>query len=94
MKTWKEMKQEMLTNPEVQAEYDALQPEFELVKALLEARKESNLTQQQLSDITGVDRADISKIENGNSNPTIKLLQRLAQGMNMDLKIQFVPKRM
>ena len=50
------------------------------------------MTQQQLADCTGINQADISKLENGTRNPSIKLLKRLAEGMDMVLKIEFVPK--
>ena len=43
-------------------------------------------------ELTGIDQADISKIENGNANPSIKTLTRIASAMNMNLKIEFVPK--
>ena len=39
-----------------------------------------------------VNLADISKLENGTRNPSINLLKRLAEGMGMTLKIEFVPK--
>lgn len=90
--TWDSMKSEMLHNPQVKAEYDALQPEYEVVRAVLNARKENHLTQQQLADRTGIDRSDISKLERGNSNPSLKLLPRLAEGMDMTLKLESVPK--
>ena len=45
-----------------------------------------------LSEATGIAQSDISKIENGSGNPTLKLLQRLAEGLNMSLKVEFVPK--
>ena len=50
------------------------------------------MTQKQLSEATGIAQSDISKIENGSANPTLKLLQRLAEGLNMRLKVEFVPK--
>lgn len=87
-----EMKSEILKNPEVLAEYEAMKPEYDVVKVVLDARKKSNLTQQQLADKTGINRADISKLENGSTNPTLALLQRLADGMGMTLKLEFVPK--
>jgi len=89
---WSDIKKELLSNPEVMAEYENLQPEYEVLKALLSARKSRNLTQQELAERTGVNRSDISKLENGNSNPTIAILQRLADGMDMKLKLEFVPK--
>lgn len=87
-----EMKAKILENPEAKAEYERLKPQYNLVRSVLEARKKTNLTQQQLADITGINRADISKLENGNANPTLALLQRLADGMGMSLKLEFVPK--
>ena len=52
-----------------------------------------NLTQKQLAERTGINQGDISKLENGTRNPTINLLKRLADGMGMALKIEFVPKQ-
>lgn len=46
----------------------------------------------QLSERTRIHQADISKLENGTRNPSLNLLKRLADGMGMVLKIEFVPK--
>ena len=59
---------------------------------VLKARKYRNLTQQELADIMGTDRARISKIESGNANPTVAQLTKIANAMDMVLKIDFVPK--
>lgn len=56
-----------------------------------DARKASGLTQKDLADRTGIAQADISKLENGNANPSLRTLQRLADGMGMKLKLEFVP---
>ncbi len=88
-----EMKEETFkNNPKVKEEYEKLKPEYDVIRVVLEARKQAKLTQQQLADKTGINRSDISKLENGNTNPTIALLQRLADGMDMTLKLEFVPK--
>ena len=84
--------EEQLKYPEVKKEYDALAPEFTIIQALIDARRIAGMTQKQLSERTGITQSDISKLENGNSNPSIKTLKKLANGMNMDLKIEFVPK--
>lgn len=80
------------TDAEFRKEYEALASEYELAKMLIACRNADNLTQKQLSELTGIDQADISKIENGNANPSIKTLTRIASAMNMNLKIEFVPK--
>ena len=45
-----------------------------------------------MAERTGIAQSDISKLENGNSNPTLGMLKRLADGMGMTVKLQFVPK--
>lgn len=87
-----ELMKEMLKDENVKREYDALEPEFQIIRAMLDARIEEELTQQQLADRTGIDRADISKLENGNANPSLRMLKRIAEGLNKKLKIEFVPK--
>ena len=83
--------QEELNDEEFRKEYDALQPERAVVQAIIEARKYSGLTQKELSERTGIAQGDISKLEKGNANPSIRTLQRLAAGMGMILKVEFVP---
>ncbi len=85
--------EEHMKNPEFKKEYEALETEFNIIQAIIDARKANNLTQKQLAERTGIDQADISKLETGNSNPTLQLLERLAEGMNMVLKLEFVPKQ-
>ena len=82
---------EQLKDPVFKAEWDALQPERAIVQAMIDARKQTGLTQKQLADKTGIAQSDISKFENGGGNPSIKTLQRLAAGMGMVLHIEFRP---
>ena len=79
-----------LTVHELKAEYNSIEPEFAVVQALIDVRKKKGITQQQLAHLSGIAQGDISKIENGNANPSIKTLQRLAAAMDKKLKIEFV----
>lgn len=72
--------------------YDEIQPEMNVIRAMIEARTSQNLTQKQLAEKTGIAQTEISRLENGTRNPSIKLLQRLAEGMGMVLDVQFRPK--
>ena len=92
MKTLKEYKSEQMNNPEFAKEYADIQPEMDVIRAMVDARISRNMTQKQLAERTGINQADISKLENGTRNPSIKLLKRLAEGMDMVLKIEFIPK--
>ena len=82
-----------MKDPEFLKEYEAIQPEMDIIRAIVDARIANNLTQKQLAERTGINQADISKLENGTRNPTINLLKRLAEGMDMILKIEFIPKQ-
>ena len=82
---------EQLQDEEFRKEYEALQPERAVIQAIIDARQNSGLTQKELSERTGIAQGDISKLENGNANPSIRTLQRLAEGMGMMLKIEFLP---
>jgi len=64
----------------------------EIVQALIEARHASGMTQKELSKITGIAQGDISKLEKGNANPSLRTLIRLAEGMGMQLKVEFGPE--
>lgn len=81
---------EQLKDPEIKAEYDSLEPEFAIIQAMIDERKLKGLTQKELSARTGIAQGDISKLENGSANPSIKTLKRLAAAMDMSLKIEFI----
>lgn len=87
MDRYEELKQELLQNPEVKKEYDSLEFEYSLIRAMYETRKEQHLTQKDLSERTGITQADISRIENGTRNPSLAMLKRLAAGLGMQLKL-------
>lgn len=91
MKSYKEFKEQVLMDPLVKAEYDALQPEFDIIQAMIDARIDQKLTQKELSIRTGITQADISRIENGTRNPSLSMVKRLAKGLGMQLKLELVP---
>lgn len=67
-----------------------LTPKEELAATVAEIRSEKGLSQRDLSKLTGIQQADICKLENANSNPSFTTLVRLAEGMGKKLKIEFV----
>jgi len=91
MTKYRDYLKEQLKDPEFRTEYEALEPEFAIIMAINKARRSTGLTQTQLADKTGIDQSDISRIENGEANPSLQTLKRLASGMNMRLKIEFQP---
>lgn len=91
-KNFRDTLKEEMKNPEFKKEWDNLEVEFQIIKAMIDGRNEKHLTQKELSDITGIAQGDISKIENGNANPSIKTLDRLAYALGKKLKVTFESK--
>ncbi|MBQ6554653.1 MAG: helix-turn-helix transcriptional regulator [Firmicutes bacterium] len=86
------LNQQLSDDLEFKKEFEALIPEYEFIKALIDSRKAKNLTQKELAEKTGINQADISKIERGNANPSLKTIRRIADAMDMYVKIELIPK--
>ena len=82
---------EQLKDPEFKEAYDALEAEDKIIRAMIEAEIQSGLTLEELSERTGIDRSEIDAFENGEADPTIGTLKRLAAGMGMRLRLEFQP---
>ncbi len=90
-KNFRETLSAQMKDPEFRTEWEALEPERQIIRAIIEGREANDLTQKQLSEATGIAQADISRLENGTGNPSIRTLKRLAAGLGMQLKLEFVP---
>ncbi len=91
MSSYKNYKEKALQDPNVKAEYDALQPEYDIIQAMIDARNAQHITQKELAAKTGITQADISRIENGTRNPSLAMVKRIAEGLGMQLKLEFIP---
>lgn len=87
---YQEYKKKVLAEkPEVKAEYDRLGPQYEAIRAAVASRKEAGLTQKQLAEKMGTAQANISRFENGNANPSLDFLQKMAACMGKKLHVSF-----
>ena len=68
-----------------------IEPERQIAPAVVAYRHTTGMTVEQLSEATGIPRADIIRLEEGIADPTLSTLKRLAAGMGMALKLEFVP---
>lgn len=84
--TWKK---QIFKDPAIKAEYDKLQPEFALIRAVIEARMKKGLTQNELAKKIGTKQSVISRLEIGKANPSFSFLTRLAEALNSRLEIRF-----
>ncbi len=92
-KNFRETLDVQLENPKFKKEWDKLEPEFQVIQAMLQGRKENHLTQKQLAERTGITQADISRLENGEANPSLSTLKRLAEGLGMRLRLEFIQEK-
>lgn len=90
MDDFKKFLTSQLENPEFKKEWDKLEPEYQIMSAMIKARNETGITQQQLSKLTGINQSNLSRIENGNGNPSLSTLQRIATAFGKKLSISFV----
>lgn len=88
MRKWDEAKAELLKNPDVRTEYEALRPHYEIISQIIKVRSEQGLTQEELAEKTGIQRSNISRLESGNYNPSLEFLSRVARGLGMELHVE------
>ncbi len=83
---------EMMGDTVVMSGPEILATEHYVSRLFAETRKSRKLTQKELSRISGINQADISRIENGNGNPSIRTIKRLADALDCDFICNLVPK--
>ncbi len=79
-------------DPEYRREYEKLGPEFEIAKQIIDARIKRKITQEELAKRMGTGQAVISRLENANAKPSLTLIQRLADALNLKVELKFTQK--
>lgn len=85
----KNVKSLLLDDPELKAEYDLLEPAYEITREVIRLRIEKGLTQKQLAELVGTKQSAISRLENGSYNPSIEFLSKIAHALGKEVKISF-----
>ena len=89
--TWDSVRDEILSAPEVKAEYDALSPEFELARAVITLREAIGLTQREFAAKVGMKQSQLARIESGKQTPKLKTLAKLAAAAGYEIEVNLVP---
>lgn len=76
-------------DPEFVAEYEALEEEFAIAEALIRARGEADMTQEEVAAAMGTTQAVIARLESGRNMPSTRTLQRFAKATGSRLRISF-----
>jgi ribosome-binding protein aMBF1 (putative translation factor) len=79
-------------DPDYVRDYDALDAEFSLARAMIEVRARADLTQGQLAERMQTTQAVIARLESGRVKPSTRTLERLAEATGTTLRISFEPK--
>jgi DNA-binding XRE family transcriptional regulator len=82
---------EWMKDPDFRAAYDALEDEFALADALIEAPAGANMTQEQVAEAMGTTQAAVARLEGGRVRPTTRTLERFATATGTRLRIRFEP---
>lgn len=88
MKNWKDVKKELLNDPEVKKEYDRLAPRYAIISQLIAVRSEKGFTQEELAKRLGTKQSAIARLEAGNVNPSLGFLEKIASVLDTKLIIQ------
>lgn len=89
MMNWETHKKILLKNPEFRKIYEGSRLEYEIARALIRARIEKRLTQAQLARKLKTKQSVISRVESGQSTPSLSFLKRLAVVLDTSLSVQF-----
>jgi predicted transcriptional regulator len=81
MKSLKQMKAELLTDPTTKAEYDALAGEFAIAHELISARARAGLSQAEVAQRMGTTQSVVARLESGRRPPSLRTVQRYAQAL-------------
>lgn len=81
-----------MKNPKFRLEYEKLQPEFELAKAIIEARVKRKISQAELAKRAGTGQAVISRLEGMRAKPSLSLIRRVADALGLKTEIHFTPR--
>ena len=88
--SFEEMKHDLLKDNEFKTEYEKLKPRYEAIEQIIKARKEQNMTQDELAKRVGTQKSNISRLESGNYNPSLDFLTKVSEALGKSLNIQLM----
>ena len=82
-----DIKAQLMENEEFEEEYNKLQPRYELISQIIEARKSMKMTQEELAKLAGTRKSNISRLESGSYNPSLDFLIKIARSLGKEVHI-------
>ncbi len=87
---WKDVKKQLLQDPELVAELEKNETEYQLITEIIRARIDQKLTQQDLAERIGTRQSNISRLESGNYNPSLEFIEKIASALGKKVEIHLV----
>ena len=87
-----ELKADLMKDPGFRREYEKLEPEFAIARAIIDARVKRKISQEELARKMGTGQAVISRLEGANASPSLSLIKRLANALGLKVELRLTPK--
>ena len=87
MRSYSQFKNKLLQDKGIKKAYDKLGPEFDFIRMLIRKRIEKGLSQEELAERVGTRQSAISRLESGRYNPSFKVLRKVAQALDSEIRI-------
>ena len=88
MKTLEQFKKEAFKRPGVRKAYVEMQPEFQIIRALIISRNKKGMTQRRLAQKIGITQSSLARFETGRTNPTLSFIQKITNGLGLKLLVK------
>ncbi|MFE3452084.1 helix-turn-helix domain-containing protein [Nonomuraea sp. NPDC059194] len=92
-RAWSDKRAEIMSRPGAGSAYEAARIRFQLGEAVRRRREELGLTQAELAERAGLKQPAVARLEAGGTMPTIPMLERVAEALEMRLSVQMTPLR-
>ena len=81
-----------MKNPKFREAYEALEPEYQIARAVIAARHKRGMTQAELAEKAGTKQSAIARLENMQSPPSSSNMGRIADALGLRWDFKLVPK--
>ena len=85
---FRQLKADMMKDPEFKKAYDDLEVEFKIIEAIIKKRAQKKLTQKALAEEIGITQSALARFESGRSNPTFSFIQKVTSGLGLRLTVK------
>lgn len=89
---WKEHKAKLMKDPEFRAEYEALEPAYQLARLLIQKRREKKLSQAEMAKLMDTKQPVVSRLENVTTDPRFSTVQSIADALDAEITVTFSPR--